>query len=238
MVKNSHQEKSSPNSPYLPLLFEVRNRALLIIVFFIVAFLVGLFYYEKIVGLFLNLLALKGAMIVFSSPFEYMNLALNCGLIVAIITTLPLIIYQLIKFIKPALTEKEYRLFKRTVPLSFFLFIAGFYTGFWMMQYVGSLSFQASKNLGIVSYLNISNLLSVVLLTSTLMGVAFQFPLVLIFLIKMNIVKRETLISKRPLAYIIAIIFASLMPPTDALSLILLTIPLVFLYELVLLFTK
>jgi Sec-independent protein secretion pathway component TatC len=100
MVKNSQQEKPSPNSPYLPLLFEVRNRALLIIIFFIVTFLIGLFYYEKIVGLFLNLLALKGATIVFSSPFEYMNLALNCGLIVAIVTTLPLIIYQLIKFIK------------------------------------------------------------------------------------------------------------------------------------------
>uniref|UniRef100_A0A7C4R5D7 Sec-independent protein translocase protein TatC n=1 Tax=candidate division CPR3 bacterium TaxID=2268181 RepID=A0A7C4R5D7_UNCC3 len=238
MNKNDEEKTPPQKSPYLPLLFEVRNRALLIIVFFIASFLVGLFYYEKIVSLFLNLLALKGATIVFSSPFEYMNLALNCGLIVSIISTLPLIIYQLIKFIKPALTEKEYRIFKRTIPLSLFLFLAGFYTGFWMMKYVGALSFSAAQKLGVVSYLNVSNLLSVVLLTSTLMGVAFQFPLVLIFLIKMNIVRRDTLISKRPLAYIIAIIFASLMPPTDFLSLILLTIPLVFLFEIVLLFTK
>lgn len=223
---------------YLPLLYEIRNRLLIIIFIFITSFIAGLFFYENIVSFFLTILNLKGAKIIFTSPFEYMNLALNCGLIVAIIATLPIIIYQLIKFIKPALNDKEFKIFRNNIPLSFILFVFGFYVGFETMKYVGLLSYQTAQRLGIESYLNISNLLSVVLLTSTLMGVAFQFPLVLIFLIKTNIIKREFLVSKRPLAYIIAIIFTSLMPPTDILSLILLTLPLVILFELVLLFTK
>ena len=204
----------------------------------LISFFTGLVYYEKIVSLFINLLNLKGATIVFTSPFEYMNLALNCGLIIAIIATLPIIIYQLVKFIKPALTEKEYKIFKNNIPWSLILFAAGFTVGFYMMKYVGLLSYQTAQRLGIATYLNISNLLSVVLLTSSLMGLAFQFPIVLIFLIKMKIISRQALVSKRPIAYIIAIVFASLMPPTDILSLILLTAPLVVLYEVVLLLSR
>lgn len=223
---------------YLPLIIEFRKRFLIVIVFFITSFLAGLFFYEKIVFLFLTLLNLKGANIVFSTPFEYMNLAINCGLITSITASLPIIIYQIIKFIKPALTEREYKIFKRNIPLSLLLFFMGFFVGFQMMKYVGYLSYQTAQKLGIATYLNISNLISVVLLTSTLMGVAFQFPLVLIFLIKTKVVARSFFVSKRPFAYIFAIIFASLMPPTDVLSLILLTLPLVILYEVVLLFTK
>jgi len=225
-------------SSYLPLLYEIRRRLLIIIIIFFTSFAAGIFFYERIIKIFLVLLNLQGAKIVFSSPFEYMNLALNCGLIVAIIVTLPFVLYQAVKFIKPALTEKEYKIFNKNIPFSIILFIFGFFVGFETMKYVGFLSYQTAQHLGIESFLNVSNLLAVVLLTSTLMGLAFQFPLVLIFLIKTNIVKREVFVSKRPLAYIISIIFASLMPPTDILSLILLTLPLVFLFEVVLLLTK
>jgi len=106
------------------------------------------------------------------------------------------------------------------------------------MKYVGVLSYNTSQKLGISSYLNISNLLSTVLVTSSLMGIAFQFPIVLIFLIRFKVVSYKLIAEKRFIAYILAIVFAALMPPTDIISLILLTIPLVILYEIVLFFTK
>lgn len=233
------QEKNRmENYSYLPLIIELRWRILSVLTIFFIAFFIGLIYYEKIIRLFLHLLAFEGATIVFSSPFEYMNLAINCGFITGVIAVLPFVFYQLIGFLKPALTKKEFRLFKRYAPFSLVLFLGGFTIGFLMIKYVGNLSYQAAKNLNIVSFLNISNLLSVTLLTATFMGLAFQFPLVLILLIRFQVVSRKSLVGKRPIAYIIAIIFASLMPPTDILSLILLTIPLVILFELVLLFTK
>lgn len=231
------KEKNNPN-PYLPLMIELRRRLIITLFIFIVGTIIGVVKYEKIVKFFLRLLNLEGATIVFYSPFEYMNLALNCGIITGITVVLPFFFYQLTSFLKPALTKKEFVIFRRYVPFSLILFIGGFVVGFWMIKYVGNLSFQAAKNLGVASFLNVSNLLSTTLLTGTLMGLAFQFPLILIFLIRFNIVSRKFLVDKRPFAYIIAIIFASFMPPTDILSLILLTIPLVILYEIVLIFNR
>jgi len=223
---------------YFPFLIEIRRRIVTIFLVFSVAAIVGVIFYEKIVTLFISLPDLKGATIIFTSPFEYMNLSLNCGVVVGVIITLPLIIYQLIGFFEPAMTKKEFKTFKNVIPLSLILFIAGFIVGFIMMKYVGVLSYNTSQKLGISSYLNISNLLSTVLVTSSLMGIAFQFPIVLIFLIRFKVVSYKLIAEKRFIAYILAIVFAALMPPTDIISLILLTIPLVILYEIVLFFTK
>lgn len=226
------------SSQYYSLVIELRKRLLLILLFFVGGGLVGVFYYEKIILFFLQLLNLEGATIVFSSPFEYMNLALNCGFITGIVSTLPIFFLQLIGFLKPALTKKEFAIFKKYVPFSLIFFISGFAIGFWMIKYVGAISYQAARNLHVATFINISHILSITLLTSSLMGLAFQFPLVLTILIRLKIISRNWLTGKRPFAYIIAIIFASLMPPTDVLSLILLTIPLVFLFEGVLLFNR
>lgn len=87
-----------------------------------------------------------------------------------------------------------------------------------MIKYVSAISYQAAKNLHVATFINISHILSITLLTSSLMGLAFQFPLGLTILIRLKIISRNWLAGKRPFAYIIAIIFASLMPPTDILS--------------------
>jgi sec-independent protein translocase protein TatC len=232
------RKKTNETSDYLPLLFEIRKRILIILIVFISATTLGAIFYEKIVTLFLNLLALEGATIIFTSPFEYMNLAFNSGLIIGIIIALPIVLYHLIAFLRPALTDKEFKIFLKIIPLSIVLFLSGFAVGFVMMKYVGQLSYQTSKEIGISSYLNISNLLSTVLLTSSLMGLAFQFPIALVLLVRLNIVSYKFLVDKRPFAYIAAMVFAALMPPTDILSMILLALPLVILYELVVFFSK
>ncbi|MEK7633907.1 MAG: twin-arginine translocase subunit TatC [Patescibacteria group bacterium] len=231
-------ENQNKINVFFPFLIEIRRRIITVFLVFSVAAVIGVVFYEKIVTLFISLLDLKGATIIFTSPFEYMNLSINSGVVVGVIVTLPLIIYQLVNFFEPAMTKKEFQTFKNVIPLSLILFVAGFAVGFIMMKYVGVLSYQTSLKLGISSYLNISSLLSTVLVTSSLMGIAFQFPIVLIFLIRFKIISYKLIAGKRPIAYILAIVFSSIMPPTDILSLILLTIPLVILYEIVLLFTK
>lgn len=82
--------------------------------------------------------------------------------------------------------------------------------------------------------LDISKLLSQILITSSLMGIAFQYPIAMSLLMRFKIVSLETFVKQRPIAYIIAISFAAFMPPTDILSLILLTLPLILLFEITL----
>lgn len=216
---------------YFPLLSEVRKRLLFVLSIFILFGVMGFFYYEKIIVFIIKLLDLDGVNIVFTSPFQFLNLAISSSLSIGLIVSLPILIYQLLGFLKPALKTKEYRSVMTLLPISIVLFLGGFAFGFLMMKYVVTVFYSKSIELNIGNMLDISKLLSQIMVTSALMGVAFQFPIVMSLLMEFKIVSHKMFSSQRPIAYMIALLFAAFMPPTDILSLILLTLPLVLLFE-------
>lgn len=234
-VENTVQENINR---YFPLLSEVRRRLLFVFSIFILFGVFGFFYYEKIITYIIGLLDLNGVNIVFTSPFQFLNLAISSSLTIGLIVTIPLLVYQLLTFLKPALKSKEYRSVVTLLPISILLFIGGFVFGFLMMKYVVTIFYSKSVELNIGNMLDISKLLSQILVTSAMMGLAFQFPIVMSLLMDFKIVSHKLFSSGRPVAYMIAIIFAAIMPPTDVLSLILLTLPLVILFELTLLLNR
>lgn len=219
---------------FLPLLMEVRRRVLFMVSIFLIFGIVGFIYYEKIITFVIKLIDLKGINIVFTSPFQFLNLAVSSSLLIGIIASLPILIYQLLQFLKPALKVKEYRSVVTLLPVSIVLFVFGFLFGFEMMKYVVSLFYSKSVELNIGNMLDISDLLSKILLTSSLMGLAFQYPIVMSLLMRFKVVSYKMFVKQRPVAYMVAIIFAAVMPPTDILSLILLTLPLILLFEVTL----
>lgn len=223
---------------YFPLLAEVRRRLLFVLSIFILFGVFGFFYYEKIVTFTIGLLDLDGVNIVFTSPFQFLNLAISSSLSIGLIVTIPLLIYQLLTFLKPALKVKEYRSVMTLLPISIVLFIGGFAFGFLMMKYVVTIFYTKSVELNIGNMLDISRLLSQILVTSTFMGLAFQFPIVMSLLMDFKIVSHKMFTQQRPIAYVIAICFAAFMPPTDILSLVLLTLPLILLFEFTLLIRR
>lgn len=223
---NEAQEK------YFPFLVEIRKRIVFVVLFFIVAAGLGFLQYERIVRFILAVYKLDGVNIVFTSPFQFMNLAVSSGLFVGIVSVFPLIIIQLLSFLKPALRDKEFKTVVYLIPLSIFLFIFGFATGSLMMRYVVELFYEKSLSLEIGNFLDISKLLSQIIVTSALMGAAFQFPIVLTLLISLKVVKLKVIESQRLIAWGSSLIFAALLPPTDVFSLVMLTAPLIVLFEL------
>ncbi len=223
---------------YFPLLAEVRRRLLFILSVFILFGVIGFFYYEKIITFIISLLDLRGVNVVFTDQFQFLNLAISSSLTISLIVSIPLLIYQLLVFLRPALREKEYKSVMKLLPLSIILFLGGFLFGFTMMKWVIVIFYSKSIELNIGNMLDISKLLSQVLVTSALMGLAFQFPIIMSLLMDFKIVSHKVFSNQRPFAYVIAIIFAALMPPTDILSMTLLALPLVVLFELTLLLNR
>jgi sec-independent protein translocase protein TatC len=223
---------------YYPYLMEVRKRLLFVASMFIIAGLVGFFYYERIVTILLNLLDVPGVNVVFTSPFQFVTLAINSGILVGMAIMLPLAYIQLMSFLKPALTKKEYKLIIGLVPLSIFLFIVGFIFGIVIMRFIITIFYEKSVQLEVGNFLDISLLLSKIVLTGVLMGVAFQFPIIMTILMRLKVVKYSQFSSQRFLAYGLALVFAAFLPPTDILSLVLLTVPLIMLFEITLLSNK
>jgi len=222
----------------LPYLMEIRKRLLFIAVAFVIAAAVGFVYYERIIRRFLGVFELEGINIVYTSPFQFINLAITSAFTVAIVVILPLIIIQILSFLKPALSKTEFKTVLYLVPFSIVLFVLGFYFGLSMMKYIVEIFYERTKAIDIGNILDVSNFISKTLLTSTLMGIAFQYPIVLMLLTKFNVVKYEFLKRQRIYAYSASLVFAALLPPTDLLSLVILTLPLVFLYEITLVLIK
>jgi len=223
---------------YLPFFLEIRRRLFFVLSLFLVFAAVGFLYYENIILVLLKILNLQGVNIVFTSPFQFVSLSINSGIMLGAIVISPFLILQILAFLKPALHPSEYRTLIYLLPLSIALFLSGFGFGVVMMRYVILLFSQKSVELQIGNYLDITSLISQILVTSTFMGIAFQFPIFLTLLMRFKVVTYTQIKSKRIVAYIISLVFSALLPPTDLLSLMLLTLPLIGLFELTLILNK
>lgn len=225
-------------SKYSPYLAEIRKRILLALSVFAVGMLVGFIYYERLIKFLIDILNLKGLNIVFTSPFQFISLAISCGVATGLVLVFPLLIYQIFSFLRPALKKKEYRMILGSLPFSIILFLIGFSFGFLIMEWQIQIFLARSVSLGIGNILDISRLLSTVLLTSTLMGIGFQFPVILLLLMRIGIIKHDQLSKKRPWIYLGSFIFAILLPPDSILADILLSLPLLVLFELTLILNR
>lgn len=95
-----------------------------------------------------------------------------------------------------------------------------------------------SVSLGIGNILDISRLISTVLLISAVMGIAFQLPIIILLLSRIGIIKHEQLSKQRLWVYLGSIIFTILLPLDSILADVLLALPLVLLFELTLILIR
>ena len=225
-------------SKYSPYLIEARKRILFAAFFFLATSVIGFIFYERIIKFLIDILGLKGVNIVFTSPFQFINLAINSGIAMGLIFTFPLLIYQILSFLRPALRKKEFRMMVWFLPFSIILFLIGFSVGVYVMKWQIKLFLTKSVSLGIGNVLDVSHLISTVLLISVLMGIAFQFPIVTLLLLRIGIIKHNTLSEKRLWFYLGSIIFTILLPLDSILADVLLTLPLIVLFELTLILNR
>ena len=238
-IKSSEtSELNALINKYSPFLIEIRKRITFTLSVFAVATLVGFVFYEKIIKFLIDILSLKGINIVFTSPFQFINLAISCGLATGLVLVFPLLVYQFLSFLRPALRGKEYKMVVGFLPFSILLFLIGFSFGFLIMKWQIEIFLARSVSLGIGNILDISRLLSTVLLTSTFLGIGFQFPIIMLLLMRIGIIKHDQLSKQRLWIYLGSFIFAVLLPADSILADILITIPLVIMFELTLILNR
>ncbi|MFL5789411.1 MAG: twin-arginine translocase subunit TatC [Flavisolibacter sp.] len=165
----------------------------------------------------------------------FFNVILIGGFIIAF----PFVFHQFWKFIKPALTRKELRSTRGVIFWVSLLFFLGVLFGYFVIApYTVTFfaNFQLDTNIEnrwtITSYLD--TLVPLILGT----GLAFQLPLVMYFLTKVGIVSSAFLKKYRKHAIVIMLIVAGIITPPDVLSQIIVTLPLILLYEVSIVLAK
>ena len=223
---------------YLPFLEDLRGLLFRGVILFAIFFVAGFFFAGTILKKILEFVHLDQVTIAASSPFQFIEIAMDFGFFLAIIVCIPYIIYSFYSFIVPALTKNEQIKLLKSVPLSVVLFIGGFSYGFFILNYALEALASINIGLGIANFWNVGQFLSQIFITSALLGFIFEFPLLLTLLIKLGIITPETLKSQRRVAYFLMFSLTALLPPTDVISLIAMALPLVLLYEVTILLNK
>lgn len=226
------------SSKYSLYLVEIRKRILITVFVFAISTVSGFIFYEQIIKFIIVLLSLERVNIVFTSPFQFINLAISCGVAAGLIITFPLLIYQVLSFLKPALREREFKMIVKFLPFFIILFLIGFSFGIFVMKWQIGIFLAKSESLGIGNILDISRLISTVLLVSVMMGLAFQFPTVTLLLMRIGIISSDTLSKRRLWVYLGSLLFVMLLPADSILTDILLALPLIGLFEITLILNR
>ena len=161
---------------------------------------------------------------------SYMTVALAVGLILA----MPVIVYQLLAFIVPGLTDKERRIIFTALPFVTLFFIAGLVFG-WFITVPTAIRFLVgfSGSALVESQPAISDFISTVTTLLVINGVVFELPVIIYVLAFIGVVTAKQLTRYRRFALLGVIVIAALITPTgDPINLALLAIPMYFLYEL------
>ncbi|MEN9405060.1 MAG: hypothetical protein RLY47_19 [Candidatus Parcubacteria bacterium] len=220
---------------FLPFLEDLRHRLYRGVILFAVVFVGGFLSAGIILKKVLSLIQIDRVTIATSSPFQFANLAMDIGFFLAIMVAAPYVIYSFYAFIVPALTRSEKIKLLKSVPISIGLFIVGFFYGFFILYHALGLLASINVNLGIANIWDVSQFLTQMFITAALLGFVFEFPLLLTLSVKMGILDPQSLKNKRRVAYFVIFCLTSLLPPTDGLSLIAMSLPLVLLYEVTIL---
>lgn len=216
---------------FLPYLQEIQKKLLIVFVVMVTTGAIAGYNYQSILKFVMQFFHLDGVQLVMTSPYQFINLAVNTGFAVGVTFGVPLIIFFLIRFVKPALKPSEYKLLLQLYPASIILFLSGFLFGSWLIQFVIQIYAQTTLELAVQNYWDVGSFLTQILTTGLSVALVFELPIILLALLQLKLVKHEAVVASRRYIYIAILIFAVVLPPTDILSLIFLTIPPLFLFE-------
>lgn len=165
-----------------------------------------------------------------SSQFMiHISTSLYLGLLVAS----PYILFELFRFVSPALYDEEKKYSIVILIIVYLLFILGVLMSYYIIfpisfRFLGTYSVaeRVESTITLKSYISTFTSLTLV------MGVVFQLPVIAYVLGKLGVVNSEILKKYRKHALFLLTLVSTLITPPDILSCILVTIPLYMLYEL------
>lgn len=144
----------------------------------------------------------------------------------------PYILYELFRFISPALYENERRYSVQVAGIIYVLFLFGVLMSYFVLfpisfRFLGTYSVSAK----VVSNITLDSYISTFVSLTLVMGVVFQLPVIAFFLGKMGIITSKMLTRYRRHSFLMILLLAAIITPPDIMTLVLVTIPLYLLYE-------
>ncbi len=220
---------------------ELRTRLIRSIIAFLLAAGVS-FYFARQVFEILKYPVIKSypeVELITLSPTEPLFILIKISLTVGLILASPVILFELWRFVEPALYPNEKKLFLPLLLSSIFLFALGGFFGYFVvlpmaLKFLLGLGF---SQLAATPYLSVNLYISFVLKMLIAFGIAFEMPIFLYMLQRAGVVTEEQLKKFRRYFIVVAFLVGALIAP-DVATQVLMAIPLLVLYEISILLGK
>jgi len=174
-----------------------------------------------------------GQDLVFLSVTEGFFTQLKVAFFAGIILASPIIIWQILSFVLPALYSHERKIFFPLLFLGVLLFAGGIVFGYVFVLELGLRVLLINFSGGLTPMISVSKYVSFVISFLLPFGLVFEIPLVTYFLTKIGFVTPKFLRDKRKYVILIMFIIAAVLSPgPDIIAQLFLALPMVVLYEI------
>lgn len=211
-------------------LTELRQRLLTSVMVVGLLFLAGFFVSRPVLHWLIVRAHVKN-IIVTGVPEAFFSL-IKVDLVMALVVSSPLVIYQMTAFVLPGLTQVERKVVGIVVGPGLALFLAGMAAGFFvfvplvmrvMLSFVGG---------GLKEYWTISNYLNFVVYLTLPFGFLAELPLVSGVLARVGVIEPSMFRQYRRYAIVASFLLAAMVAPPDALSMLIIGSSIWAVYEL------
>ena len=214
---------------------ELRVRVIRCLWIFMVGFVACYFFSDKVMEFLreplFSALPIDGQKLYFTSLFENFLAHLKIAAVCSVFILSPAYFYQIWAFISPGLLEKERKLVVPFIAAASFFFLLGAGFAYFVLFPVGFKYFVTYGGPSEVPLLTIDAYYTTCLKLLLLFGVAFELPVFVVLLGFIGLIDAAFLRAQRKNAIIGITVISALFAPPDALSMIILGVPLVLMYE-------
>ncbi|MBC8103280.1 MAG: twin-arginine translocase subunit TatC [Cytophagales bacterium] len=246
---NSRPQNPEAQMELVEHLAELRNRIIRCALYIVIGMVVTYNLYDRIFTILAYPLApilqKVGGVLVITGIQDGFLLRMQVSFLSGLVVAIPLVVLELWGFISPALTPEERKPVKYLAPFSVLLFLAGVAVAYaslptaygWMASYIPDIPPVPGGANGATSAATLfQNAQQYLLLTVKILlafGVAFQLPIVLLFLARVGLITAGLMTTYwRHAVVIIATAAAILTPSNDPLTMLMMAVPMAGLYLL------
>lgn len=214
---------------------ELRTRLIWVIGTLLVTVVIGFMFSEEALDI---LKAPAADELVYLAPAEAFLTQLKLALIAGVIFALPVILYNLIAFLLPALEKKERRFLLLLLPAALILFAGGVLFAYYVMLPIAYNFFIGFGDEDLLPFISVREYVSFALGLIIPFGLVFQLPLISMILSQVGLISPSFLKRNRKIALLIVFMLGAVLTPPDLISQALMAGPLILLYECSIIISK
>lgn len=211
---------------------ELRKRLIIITVFFVINVIIGFFIAKPLIHFLQFSEHAKSLQLHAFNVTDPLKIYFQADFIIALVLTLPVILYQLWQYVSPGLYGHERKATLRYIPFVVLLFIVGVLFSYTILfPYIMKFMMEWSNDMHIQQTIGINEYFKFLFQLTIPFGFVFQLPVVMHFLARIGLVTPMWMAKVRKYAYFLLLVIAAVIAPPEVVSHLMITIPLCILYE-------